>query len=788
MSALHHKLLRDLLQLRGQMIAVALVVACGVASYVAMRSTYMSLLNSQQSYYREYRFADVFVQLKRAPEPLRARLLKLPGVAAVQTRVVMDVIIDVPGLAEPAVGRLVSIPGRRTAMLNDLHLREGRYVEPGASDEVIASEAFTSANKLRVGSSIQAVINGRWKRLRIVGIAISPEYIYEIRGGGSVFPDNRRFGVLWMDRDVLGPAFNMEGAFNDVALAISPGAKLEDVISQVDTLLEPYGGLGAYGREDQLSHSFISDEISQNRISSNTVPAIFLGVAAFLVHLVLSRLVKTQRMQIAILKAFGFSNFDVGLHYLQLALVSMVGGIALGVGVGWYFGAKLTALYADFYRFPLLRFEVGPMIVIQAVVITLAGATLGAISAVGSAISLPPAEAMRPEPPARYRLGIFEKTRGFRALSPANRMLLRNIERKPVRAMLSVFAICCSVAILIIEFGLFDSMRRMIEVQFRNVQREDMMLILNEPRSGRVQDEIARLPGVLLAEPFRVVPVRLRFEHHNHRTLILGLDAAHQLRRVLDTDLREVPVPEDGILLTAKLAEILGVKPGQSVTVEVLEGKRPVRNIVVAGLADEMLGLSAYMQREAVNRMMGEGEAVSGSFLKVDEKQESTLYALLKRTPGVGAVAIRQAALDSFNETINKSLTLSLTVLTVFASIIAVGMIYNGARIALAERANELASLRILGFTRGEVSSLLLGEQAVFTVTAIPFGYLLGYAVCALLSQKIQTELYRMPLAVRGSSYAWAFIILAVSAVFSALLVRRKLNRLDLVAVLKSRE
>ena len=410
----------------------------------------------------------------------------------------MDVILDVPGLAEPAVGRLVSIPGRRSPMLNDLFLRRGRWVEPGADGEVIASEAFVTANKLDLGESVQAVINGRWKRLTIVGIALSPEYIYEIRGGGSVFPDNRRFGVLWMDREVLGPAFNMDGAFNDVALITAPGANLDEIIVRVDLALATYGGLGAYAREDQLSHSFISDEIAQNRITSNVVPAIFLGVAAFLVHIVLSRLVKTQRMQIAIVKAFGYSNFMVGLHYLELAMVSVLGGIALGAAVGWYFGLKLTALYADFYRFPLLEYKISPVILVQAGLITLAAATLGAVGAVRAAVSLPPAEAMRPEPPARYRLGFFERFRVAKKLSPAMRMIVRNLERRPVRAAVSIFAICCSVSILVIEFGLFDSLGRMIDIQFRNVQREDVMVILNEPRSFRVREELARLPGVLL--------------------------------------------------------------------------------------------------------------------------------------------------------------------------------------------------------------------------------------------------------------------------------------------------
>jgi putative ABC transport system permease protein len=319
---------RDLWHLRGQVAAAALVVACGVAAFVAMRGTYESLLLAQADYYRAYRFADVFAQLKRAPENLATRIAEIPGVAQVRTRVAMQVTLDVPGLEEPATGRLVSIPEKARPMLNDLFLASGRYVEPRRDDEVIVSEAFAVANGLKIGDSIGAIINGRWKQLRIVGAALAPEYIYEV-GGGMIFPDNRRFGVLWMGEKALATAFNMDGAFNDIALSLTAGASQGDVIERLDRLLEPYGGLGAYSREDQLSHRFISDEISQNRVSSTYIPAIFLSVAAFLLHIVLSRLVSMQRTEIGLLKAFGYGNLTVGLHYLKFATVTVLCGLGV---------------------------------------------------------------------------------------------------------------------------------------------------------------------------------------------------------------------------------------------------------------------------------------------------------------------------------------------------------------------------------------------------------------------------------------------------------------------------
>jgi putative ABC transport system permease protein len=787
MTMVHRKLLRDFIHLRGQVIAVALVVACGVASFITMRSMYRSLLASQTDYYAHFRFADVFAELKRAPDAAATKLAQIPGVAEVQTRVVVDATLDVPGLNEPAVGRLISIPRRPVPMLNDLFIRSGRYVRPEANDEVIASEAFTKANQLNLGCELHAVINGRWKKLIIVGVALSPEYIYEIRGGASLFPDNKRFGVLWISRDVLGPTFNMDGAFNSVAVTLQPGASEPEVIARIDHELERYGGLGSYGRADQVSHRFISDEISQNRITANILPIIFLAVAALLVHFVLTRLVNTQRADIAIVKAFGYSSLDVALHYMQFSLLVVTAGYLLGCGVGWYVGFKLTVLYAEFYRFPILIYRPDSQVLFWAALISGVTAIAGAGGAVKRAVALPPAEAMRPEAPAQFHPMLIDNLE-IRVFTPALRMIIRNLERRPWKALASVFAICASVMMVVVELGMFDAMDRMMSVQFRDVQREDVAVSLNEVRSARSRFELSKLPGVIASEPFRAVPVRLRYQHRSRRTAVLGLPYAGELRRVIDKSGNAVAIPEDGILLTSMLADILGVSAGQVITVEVLDGERPVRSVIVSGTVDEMLGTAAYMEIAALNRLLREGRSISGTFLQVDAQRQDELYRMLKQLPAIAAVSIKEAALRSFKDTIDKSMALSIGTLIVFACVIAMGMIYNGARIALSERANELATLRILGFTRQEITFILLGEQAILTALALPFGFAAGYGLCALLAVRLQTELYRMPLVLTSSSYAWAFLIVVGCAVLSGLLIHRRLAELDIVSVLKSRE
>ncbi|HET9533225.1 MAG TPA: ABC transporter permease, partial [Blastocatellia bacterium] len=587
MKALDRKLIRDLLHMRAQVFAIVLVVACGVASFVSLRNIYRSLPVTQEDYYRSYRFADLFVQVKRAPEWIAGKILEIPGVSAVETRVVAPVTIDLPGLEEPATAQLISIPEKRAQILNDIHLMRGRYIEPGNRDEVIISHAFAEANDLNPGDRVGAVINGRWTRLRIVGAAMSPEFVYEIRAG-DMFPDNRHFGVMWMGRKALAAAFDMEGAFNDVSLTLAPGASEEEIISRLDSLLMDWGSLGAYGRADQPSNYFVTNEIAELKVTSTVIPAIFLGVTAFLIHLVLSRLISTERDQIAMLKAFGYTNLRIGSHYLKLALLSVSGGILLGGAIGWWFGYRMTALYADFFRFPVLSYETDPWVIGGAVVISLLAAAIGAIRAVQKAVKLPPAEAMRPESPARFRPGMIERM-GLQRLVPLSvRIIIRNIERNLLKAALTTLAIAMSVSLVVVGFYFYDALDLIMDLQFNNVYREDVNVVFNEPRPAAARFAAARLPGVMRVEAYRTTPARLRFGHRSRRLAVLGVEADGGLFRIVDAHYNVKSLPPDGLVLTNALAESLGVRPGDAVTVEVLEGARPVRQVAVAGVVDEV--------------------------------------------------------------------------------------------------------------------------------------------------------------------------------------------------------
>lgn len=485
-SALDRKLLRDLLHLRGQILAVALVVMCGIAVFVTMRGMYETLLRERDDYYARYRFAEVFAAVKRAPESLAARIAALPGVAAVDTGIALEVTLDVPNLTEPATALLISVPDRGAPRLNDLHILRGRALAPGARDEVLVSKAFAQANGLEPDATLGAVVNGRWQKLRIVGIAISPEYIYVLRPASGL-PDDKRYGILWMGREAVGHAYDMDGAFNRVALTLARGASEREVIDSLDCLLARYGSLTAYGREDHLSNKVIADEINQDKIYGFVVSGIFLGVAAFIINIVMTRLVATQRDQVAVLKAFGYSNAFVGWHYLKMALVAVVLGAALGVPLAAWLGAMLAGIYRDFFHFPRLEWSLSPAGLVVALAMTLLAATLGAWGAVQRAVRLPPAEAMRPEPPPRFQPTIIERMGFERWLSIAERIIVRNLERRPWKAALSVLGIALAVAILVAGRYGMDALDYIIDIQFRMAQREDVMLEFSNPLSGQVQ-------------------------------------------------------------------------------------------------------------------------------------------------------------------------------------------------------------------------------------------------------------------------------------------------------------
>lgn len=787
LSALNRKLLRDLWWMRTQALAIALVIAAGIAMFVAYLANFDSLVRARDDFYSRQRFADVFASVRRAPEILVDRIRAIPGVEDVETRVVAEVVLDVPGLDEPASGRLVSIPADGRPRLNDLVLRRGTWITPGRPDQVLVNEAFATANGFLPGDRVGAIINGRRRELEIVGHVLSPEYVYGLRAG-ELIPDNRRYGILWMDREALGTAFEMDGAFNDVVLGLAADAVPEAVVAALDRVLAPYGAPGAVLRDLQMSNWILTSELTQLESFGFFVPLIFLLVAAFVLNIALTRALALQRPQLAALKALGYRNRELVWHYLKWALVIAVAGAAIGVLAGIWMGSSMLALYHEYFTFPSLSFHLRGVVVVQAFLIAAVSAIVGARAAVRRAVRIAPAEAMRAEAPVRYSPSLPERVLPPGWLATTSRMIARNLQRQPMRAVTTIGGIAMAGAILQVGFGLIESVEGLILRQFNVAERQSMSVSFVEPLGPEARHALAQLPGVLFVEPDRAVPARLRAGHVERTVAITAVPEAPELKRPLDAQLRPVLPRRDGLVLSSILGEIFDIAPGDTVQVEVLEGSRPVRDIVVEALIDDVVGIAAYMNREAVARLLREPPTLTGASLLVDPARETELAAALKQVPAVAGVASKRVALENFRRMLDQNMGVMLTFNILFAGVIAFGVVYNAARVSLSERSRELASLRVLGFTRAEISVILLGELAVLTVLSLPVGALVGYNLTALLVTSIDSEMFRFPVVVDVRAMALAALTVTAASMLSALLVRRRLDRLDLVAVLKTRE
>jgi putative ABC transport system permease protein len=792
-KALNRKLLRDLTRMWSQALTIALVVASAVAGFLTTLSAVASLSDARDRFYEQGRFADVFASVRRAPLSLLPVLQAVPGVALVQATVERPVRLRIEGLSDPLMGHLVGMDPRRPRELNRIVLRSGMAddasmspgrTQPDGAIPAWVSEAFADAHALKPGARLQAVINGRQRDLVVRGVALSPEYVF---AGMFGMPDPRGFGVFWVDAEVLAAVWDMEGAFTRLAFRLAPGADERRVISALKPLLQRYGGRDPHGREHQGSHAMLDNEIAEQRVIGTVLPAIFLGVAAFLLNVVVSRMVATQREQIAALKALGYANRALAVHYLGFVLLVVAAGSALGVALGKGLGLMFTGLYAEFFRFPAFEHRLPPELVLMAIGITVATAVLGTLHAIRATARLAPAEAMRPPAPAHYRRTLLERL-GLTRLPTALRMILRQLERRPWRSTLAVAGVAAAVAIVVLGNFFRDAIGHIVERQFNVAMRADVQVWMLETTNDTAAQALARAPGVFRVESTRQVAVDLVHGARRQRVQIRGLDTDAQLNQVIDAQGRVVRLVGQGLVLTDRLADKLGLRVGDTVQAEVLEGRPRILTLTVDATVQETMGLNATMERTALNRALGEGDVAGGFSLGVERGREAELLEATREMPRVGGAFSKATLLRNMEQITARNIRIMSTVMTVFAAVIAVGVVYNNARIALSERAWELASLRVLGFTRGEVSALLLGELALLIAVALPLGMLAGWGLVHLLSAALKTDQFHFPVVILPRTYAWAAVCVVLAGVGSALVVRRRIDQLDMVAALKTRE
>ncbi len=787
MSPLTKKLGRDLWRIKGQAAAIAMVIALGVLMQVMQSGLVVSLDETRRAYYERYRLADVFAPVTRAPERVARELRNIPGVSAVETRIVGQALIDVPEMPLPIRARAVSLSEARTTRLNDVYLTDGRMFEGDRPDEAVVLQSFAKAHDLTPGDRITATMNGARRTFEIVGFATSPEFLFTAPPGEMV-PDDSRFAVLWMSRPAMEAAYDLDGAFNEALISLSRDGETAEVLRAVDQLLDKFGGLGAFPLADLASNKFVSEEINGLRQTSATVPPVFMAVAAFLLYIVISRMVESEREEIGLMKAFGYSDLEVGSHYLKMIMVIAGGGAFVGGVLGIAAGRALIDVYLIYYKFPFLVFQLDLLSFVLGFSASILASSVGGLLVLRRVFALTPAVAMRAAAPPDYsRSGQVGKALAS-YLDQPTRMVLRRLTRQPVRMAGAVAGVGAGVALSAAMASILTSFDDMMDLTFDIMDRSDVTVSFINPVSDQSLFDIQSINGVIETEPVRIVPVIFQNGLITYRGAINGLVESPRLNRAVDNAERTINMREDGVILSTGLAGTLDIRAGDWLTVDVREGRRPVLRLPVVAISEGLMGSPAYMEISALNRALNEPGRISGAFLRTDADQVDETYSRLKDMPMVAGVSMKSESRTAFQKVMNQGAGAMRYIMALIAGIITFGVIYNAARVAQAERSRDLAALRVLGFTRAEVAFVLLGELAVVTLLALPLGALGGYGLSFAVSKGFSTDLYQIPANFSLTSFGQATVIVVAAAILSGWLVKRSVDRSDLVLALKTRE
>jgi putative ABC transport system permease protein len=784
-SGLYRKLFRDLKTMGMQIFTIALLIMGGLSVLVSSWSSYQSLKSAKEYFYREFHYADLFADVIRAPESVVRQIVNFAGVEKAEPRIIKDGLVEVGNQVEPALGRFVS--WNENQQINLIYLRKGRMPQRSSQLEVVVHEAFADAHKLKIGDFLKIQIGGKQKRLLISGVGLSPEYVYALSPVAPL-PDDKHFGVFWVHYQDLQAMTGLEGSMNAVQIKTVQGSSINDIKSRLDKLLSPYGNMLSYDRSKQLSNVFVDDEIRQQRVIAMVMPTIFLSVAMYILNIILSRLIALHRAQIATLKALGYSDWELTFHYFQLVTVILIIGIVPSIIAGAWIGNWYASMYKEFFRFPKIDFNLSVAAVSLSILAGLVPGWLGAARALNKVFLMRPAEALRPPSPPQYQKGIFEKIGKSLKLNLFSKMILRSLLFRPLRLILSIIGMSLSLAILINGSFWTDVMDSILDRQFQQMNREDLTIRFIHPREKSVVNEIKKIPGVIMIEGERTMPVRLKFKNITKEISVISRESNAGMSRMLDEKGRPVKTVEGGILLSRYFEDQYKIQKGDVLSLKALQGLQNEFSVPVMGFSDDLIGQSAYAQKHDLHMWLKESEVYDTVKLKIDPKFAESIYVALKSRPEVAGITIRELLLKSFTTTVADMILTFTFILYIFAVAIAGAVMYNSAHIAFSERGWELASLRILGFNVGSTFEILFVDIGMQVLLSLIPGLAFGFGLSYLSTLLIHNDTFKFPFIIDSSTYAAAVLVILSTFFVSGYFLYRQVKALDFSEALKARE
>ena len=787
MNILFKNLLRDIKKSKGQFISILIIVVLGVTFYTAINSAFENLSNSSTKYYEDYRLADIWVDIYNAPIAIKEKLESIPNVKTATGRIIKDASINIS--EENATLRFITLPDIKRDIINDVVIKSGRYFSDSDSNQCLLDEDFFKANNLNLGEYIYPIINGNKVKLKVVGSVKSPEFVYILKDSSEMMADNKRFGIIYIKQSFGEAIFDLKGFINNIAIQISNGSDVKVIKDDVKKALKNYGVKSVIDREEQTSSKMISEEIKQLKSMGGTFPIIFFMVASVIIYIMMGRMVENQRTQIGVLKAVGFTNVQVLTYYMSYSAIIAFIGSFIGSIIGTYMGVGMTKLYNQYFNLPLGDVKIYGEFVVPAFMLTLFFCLFAGYNSCKAIFKIMPSEAMREKSPQSGKKIIVEKIDLiWRNISYLEKIIIRNLFRYKKRALLISIGVIFSSAILLVALSMSDSMNFMIKQQYGNIQDYDIKVKLSKLISVEELNNIKNITHVKELEPVLETGVEISNGWKSKNVGFTALVKDPQMYKVEDKNGNAISIPKNGILISEKLANTLGVKVNDSVNIKFYFPGKDKKEMVVKGIVVQYLGLSTYTSMDNLNGILGEGMIASSAVLKLDNINfENEVKDKLRDMPNVTSVESKTDSLNALLKTMG-GMEASIGVYIILSGILLIAVLYNIATINIFERQRELATLKVLGFTNNEVKKLIFNENYIIVIFGMIIGLPFGKWLGAYLMASSSTDAYTIPYIIEIKTYIIAIILTLLFTAITNLTLMKKIKALDMIEVLKNKE
>lgn len=788
MPMLALKTWRDVLARKGQFIALIVLVALGIASYVGFVDAYRNLTVSADTAYEDLKMADFTVSVVSAPLGVVHKVLSVPGVHAAEGRLVVDTGMQITDDNQGTV-RVIGVPAGRRPAVNDLLLEKGRYVASGEEAGGLLHTRFAQATGRGVGSHLTIHADGATVEVPIIGIVASPEYIFPVRSKGEI-PAIDEFTVLYMSSHEMERIFRRQSQVNDIAVIVEPGTDPGVVAERVEHALESYTVLQTVQRPDQPSYAALAEEIKQNQSIAGIMPGLILVISALSLYIALSRLVQSQRGEIGLAKALGYSNTALLGHYLLFSMIIAVGGAVLGFAGGWLLGSYTTQMYIDLLHIPYLTNGLYPDVLAASLIMSaVACVSAGIIPAFASA-RIAPAKAMHSDPNLAVkggRLPLVERLFGWAMpRSFVFRLPLRNVFRQRRRSLYTVVGIAFAVLLTFATMAMYDSINWLLNDYFETTERWDMSVAFEEPVSDAQVREIARWDGVRTVQPALGVPIKITSGDVPYEGVVTAIEPTSDFHGFKVLEGAEIPVTlaRGGLVMPETLTRKLGIALGDTVVIDT-----PYRDddvtLVVDSITDESLGAPMYTSMGAGAELIGSStRRYNALYLSVSDRFAEQLKDDLYDLPSVAQVMVKDQISAMFKDMMSFSYFF-FGLLLAFGFLMGFVVIYTTFTANVLERTREIATMRTIGEDTGSLALMVTLENVFLAIAGVPLGLWLGALVAGGMMESLSSDVYNFPLTIYPRTYVLVVVASVLVLLVSEVPPIRRILKLDLAEATK---